>query len=59
MFFYITYDYITITITYDEYVTVLCFVIVMYDIILISNPKSKIRKRNKKEKENEKWNKNK
>jgi len=37
--------------------TVLCYVIVMCDIILVFNPKSKIRKWNEKEKEKRKKNK--
>ena len=41
--FCITHDYVTITIIYDRYVTVI------YNIILNPNSKTKIRKLNKKE----------
>jgi len=48
MSYYITCDYVTITVTY---------VTVTYNIMLTSNSKSKIRKIDRKEKENKKWNK--
>ena len=44
IFFCMIYTYMTIAMTYNRFVS---FLIVIYDVILTSNPKFKIRKLNK------------